>query len=510
MSDPFLQAQAILERRFNVERQLPTEISYETLEHRLNGLRRVFDALGNNAAPFEVVHIAGTKGKGSVALMLEGIVQESGYNVGTFLSPHLHTIRERFRIDGELVSTEQFCEAVFGIEDELTTLGQRSAELQTDIASLSFFDMTLLVAYRIFTRCGVNVAILEVGMGGRFDSTNVCSPAMSIVTSISYDHMVELGPTLAHIAAEKAAIVRSGVPVVSGVGDDVARKVVRHVAAERGAPLRERGIDFNVKLRKVSAQSTSFAYASSHHNLDSVVIPCLGEHQVDNAAIAIDAACTLAERGFHITPENITAGLARLHLPARIEYLSTRPTLIVDGAHNRASAAALVAALKTLEHKGRTTLIFGTMLGKDVDGMLSELLPFFDRTILTQYSQSVRAFPAQGLRTLALAINDDMLPPFECDDDDDNPSSAIIAESQWCTHRKARDIFRQAASNTSVQPTNAPPQLEMIKNCCEAFDLVWSTAERDDIVCVTGSFYLAAVIRQHFFDAKEVKTFADF
>lgn len=462
-----------LEKRPHLEQQIPGTIDYAQLETQLAQLKKVVAALGYDNLPFAVLHVAGTKGKGSTCVMLEQILRASKYHVGRFSSPHLHAILERFCIDGEPISAADFIAAVERLRARLEKLEAENETWKSIFPSLSFFDLTFLLACDIFQEKLVEVMVCEVGMGGRFDSTNACDPLLSIITSISYDHLEELGPTLADIAREKAGIIRAGIQVVSGVRLNEPREVIRSVAQERGAPLRELGGDFACSVMNAISSPISFSFREFNPHdekmplavLAHVMMPCWGEHQIRNAALAIDAAHYLASRGWHISDLTIRKGLSQINLPARIEFLKTRPTFVIDGAHNRASVASLVETLTNLMLRGKKILVFGTTLGKDVEGMFQELFPFFDRILLTQYPNNVRAFPARALLTVA---------------------AGLVASEGFSFDEFSGD-------------EDSFDKCELVEDCLEAVTLARNAAsDEDDLVCVTGSMYLAAFVRRDF------------
>ncbi|MCL2303859.1 MAG: bifunctional folylpolyglutamate synthase/dihydrofolate synthase [Planctomycetaceae bacterium] len=433
------EAVAWLENRINYETF--QAIPYTELENRLTAFRGLLEFLGSPDRKYAVVHVAGTKGKGSTCILLEQILHQAGYRTGRFSSPHLHSLMERFTIDGVHCEESLFAEILFDLKN-------RIENWESTHFLLTYFELTTLFAFEYFARQNVEIAVVEVGLGGRLDSTNVCLPAVSIITSISYDHVELLGPTLADIAREKAGIIKPGVPVVSGVRDQEPANAIRTIAASRGVPLREWGRDFSSQLCLQGANSPlTFDFLSPSRCWMPLESPVWGEHQARNASLAIAATMLLEEQGWNIPEEAVRRGLQSVRLPARVEIRSQNPLVIVDGAHNRESVRELVETLKVhyRNEKGEKILLFGSMLDKDNDGMLQELVQYFDWIIFTQPSGNPRACPAQKLYEIAIS--------------------------------------------------HKPEIGETVPNAAQAFAKATTLAGADDLICVTGSFYLAAEIR---------------
>ena len=438
----YRQAVSWLENRINYEtfRSIP----YVELENRLGAFGGFLEILGSPDRKYAIVHVAGTKGKGSTCIFLEQILHKAGYRTGRFSSPHLHSLMERFTIDGVNCEESLFAEIVFDLKN-------RIEKWESNHFPLTYFELTTLFAFEYFAWQEVEVAVVEVGLGGRLDSTNVCQPAVSVITSISYDHVELLGPTLADIAREKAGIIKPGIPVVSGVRGqeptNTAADTIRSIAVSREAPLYEWGRNFSSQLCQVSPNgSIVFDFVTPARHWTQLESPVWGEHQSRNASAAIMAAMLLEKQGWNIPEEAVRRALQAVHLPARVEIFSRNPLLIVDGAHNQDSVRALIETLKIHYHndKGRKILLFGSMLDKDNEGMLQELVPYFDWIVFTQPSNNPRACPAQKLYEIAIA--------------------------------------------------HKPEIGEIIPNVPQAFAKAKKLAGVNDLICVTGSFYLAAEV----------------
>ncbi len=381
-----------------------------TSELRLGRMRRLLRRLGDPHEALRIVHVAGTKGKGSTAAMLAAALSASGVRTGLFCSPHLHRLEERFRVDGREATADELVALVDAVRPAVDALdatdphyGRRGA---------TFFEVTTAMGLLHFARRGAGAVVLEVGMGGRLDSTNVIRPALAILTTISFDHTRQLGSTLGAIAGEKAGILKRGRPVVSGVRGDEAREAIRRAARLRGARLREVDVDFSYEYRPprppVSRPTPGrVAVRTWARDWPAVDLPMLGEHQGHNAAVALAALDALADRGlFAVGPDAVARGFAGLTWPARVEVLGEDPWLVVDGAHNVASARALAETLRTCLPPVPRTLVFGTTRDKDMAGQLQALLPLAEVVIATRYVENARAIPPEEIADAIRALDD--------------------------------------------------------------------------------------------------------
>ena len=374
----------------------------------LESMNAFLDDVGHPQRHCRFIHVAGTNGKGSVSVTLLSILASAGYRVGLYTSPHLSSVRERFRINDSFISQEEF------------------AAIATDIRGIlagrqiTYFEFTTALAMLWFAREQVDVAILEVGMGGRLDATNVVHPLVSVITNVSMDHEAYLGNTLAEVAFEKAGVIKPGVPVVSGVADDVSRTVVEQTCRERGAELWLLGRDFCGE----GAGRGSWNYRGPGQGGAAFSgLPCRlgGPHQESNAALAV-ATLEVVRRQLPVSEEALRAGLAQVHWPGRMEYFcldrATRKQLdcpeqgaaagppnpalrryLLDGAHNPAGVATLGQALASSFADDRLIMIWASMADKDVAPMLAAIAPFCTRIILTRAESERSALP-ERLREL--------------------------------------------------------------------------------------------------------------
>lgn len=355
---------------------------------------RLLGLIGNPQASFESVHIAGTNGKGSVACFLNSILFHSGHRTGLFTSPHLVSYRERIRTDGRCVSRADLARLVSDLADRI--IGTR----------VSYFEATTALAFEYFRRQRVGVAVVEVGMGGRLDSTNVIRPLISCITSIDFDHVVYLGRTLTKIAGEKAGIIKPGIPVVCGHLHRRASDKIRRCALGKGARVFELGKHATVKPLDTSIEGSTFGYMGlGKRRLLRIRTP--GLHQMTNAAIAVLVAEVLKEGGLEITDEAIETGLSNAMWPGRLQVLRRRPLVICDAAHNVSGARALRKSLADIGFRSDIT-VFAVLRDKDYPKMLSLLSGCSDRFVLTK-PDSPRALPLYKLK----AAGRDVGVPFE-------------------------------------------------------------------------------------------------
>ncbi len=344
-------------------------------------LRRVEELLarfGNPHLGAGSVHIAGTNGKGSTAAMIASALTASGYITGLYTSPHLHTWRERIRVNGELISEGELAALVERLKPEVEAVNQKATYGQ-----LTTFELLTALGFAHFKLKGVDFQVLEVGLGGKFDATNVINPEVCIITSISFDHTEVLGSSLAKIAGEKTGIIKPGCMVVTSPQTDEVGKVIEETCSSYGVELVKVGSD--VTWQGLSS-NLSRQLLQVKGRLDSyeLSIPLLGDYQLGNAATAVAALEVLAGRGFNISKDSIISGLAQVGWPGRFQILSHHPLLIVDGAHNPDGAQRLKQSLEQYFDFDRAILVIGVSSDKDIAGIVSELAPLFDKVIITR------------------------------------------------------------------------------------------------------------------------------
>jgi dihydrofolate synthase/folylpolyglutamate synthase len=448
----------------------------------LGRTERLMALLDSPQHRFKAIHIAGTKGKGSTAAMIASILRAAGYKTGLYTSPHLHTFRERIQLDGQLIS-----------EEAVADLTERLQPMVSQVEDLTTFEIMTALAFLYFAEEGADLAVLEVGMGGRLDATNIVTPLVAVITSLSFDHTLYLGSTLPLIAREKAGIIKDGAVVVSAPQPPEAMAVIEETCRERGALLFRvgeqwawqrgetnlEGQSFTVHLnnpgartgnlrpsgRQASEGARSETFAQQHDNHPTTQppnhptrydflshgarrhrywIPLLGEHQLANATTAIAVAELLPGLGVNISQEAVAQGLRHAHWPGRLEVLSRAPFLVVDGAHNGDSARKLVAAIRELFPHRRLILIFGALTGHSVPDMLDALLPVADKVILTRTNR---------LRAVATS---DLL----------------------------REVYAQRR------------EAEITETVAEAMEKALALASTGDLICATGSLSVVAEVQE--------------
>lgn len=460
MTEPaqsYSQAISFLLDRINFER---TPAAGEQ-DFKLSRMRRLLKYLGNPESRLSAVHIAGTKGKGSTAIMLAEILSAAGLRVGLYTSPHVEAFEERMQVDGHRPTPDQIVELV-----GLVQSGVRQCESGDSPFNPTFFEVTTALAWLFFQAQQAEIVILEVGLGGRLDSTNVCSPIACVLTTISRDHTQLLGSTLAEIAREKAGIVKPSIPVISGVRAKEAQEIIANVCHDQRAPLWQLDRDFYyTHTAHICQELDAFQLEHTKANFGEVDVmtpterwPAMpltlaGEHQAHNAAVALATIDRLRQLGWEISPEAARMGLANVRWPMRIEVVSQRPTVIVDAGHNWESISALGRTLEASfspPSSGRPpirrVLIFAATKDKDVVGLVRQLLPRFDTIILTQYLNNPRAVPPQTLQRLIQSVSD-----IPCH-----------------------------VASTPVK----------------AWQIALAVSAPQDLICVTGSFFIAAEMRE--------------
>jgi dihydrofolate synthase/folylpolyglutamate synthase len=449
-------ALAFLWQRIDYERALV--VSYGERAYKLDRMRELLARLGDPQTRLSIVHVAGTKGKGSTAAMTAAVLTAAGYRTGLYSSPHLQTIEERMAVDGQNCPRDQFAGWLERLRPVVESMDAAAARLPGECGP-TYFELTTALALLHFADQRVDAAVLEVGMGGRLDSTNVCLPLVSVITSISFDHTKQLGNTLAAIAGEKAGIIKAGVPVVSGVVPDEPRKVIEAASQAAGSRLVQLGRDFDFSYRPPldcdrSDHCARFDYrytsGQSGRQWNDIELNLLGRHQAANAAVALATLEQLSERGFRIPESAVRAGLKNVRWPARVEVVGRRPTIVIDAAHNLASASALIETIDESFAAERRILVFASTKEKDLRGMLALLLPRFDHVIFTRYLNNPRFVPPEELAELAAELGATR-----------PPASQQLAADPAAAWQQARQL-----------------------------------AGPSDLICVTGSFFIAAEMRE--------------
>ncbi len=351
----------------------------------LDNIRRLMAALGNPQGAFRSVHIAGTNGKGSTAAMIESMLRTAGVTTGLFTSPHLVSFTERIRVNGREIPEAD----VVALADDVR---QAAAELPD--FSPTFFEVTTAMALRYFKKMQVDWAVVEVGMGGRLDATNILMPEAVVITGIDMDHREFLGETLEQIAAEKAGIIKQGRPVIAALQQPGAMEMLVRKAAEAGSVLYACGKDFSAEIAAEDLTGIRIDYqgASSYRGL---AVQLAGRHQAMNAAVAVRTVEEIT-RAYPALRCDIGRGLGRVSWPGRLQFVKEHPPVLIDGAHNPQAAAVLAAYLmKALDLYSRVILVMGIMADKDREGIMRPLLPLASEVIFTAPAYGRAASPEE-------------------------------------------------------------------------------------------------------------------
>ncbi|MEW6002720.1 MAG: folylpolyglutamate synthase/dihydrofolate synthase family protein [Nitrospirota bacterium] len=373
----------------------------EGIKFGLENTIRLMSAFGNPHESFTSIHIAGTNGKGSTSAIIANLLRTAGFKVGLFTSPHLVSFTERITVDGEEIKEED----VAGLTDEIR--GKISN------FSPTFFEVVTSMAFLYFKKKKIDVGVIEVGMGGRLDATNIIKPEVSVITSVSHDHREFLGNTLKEIANEKAGIIKEGIPVVTSHQEAEAMEIIEKRAKGKNALLFAFGRDFSSILKREDLSGLYFDYYDFSHNssrnlsrftIPELYLPLLGEYQIQNASVGIKAVTVfLNKKSIFPSPNEekivklIGNGLATTRWPGRLEFIKKDPPILVDGAHNPAAASALSGVLKKifLNRFKRIIIVLGILGDKDIEGIMRPLLPLASEIIFTVPDYERAASPAR-------------------------------------------------------------------------------------------------------------------
>ncbi len=376
----------------------------------LRNVSRLLDRMGNPHQLPGIVHVAGTKGKGSTAAIVESILRAAGHSTGFYSSPHLHTFRERIRIDGQPISACRFA----GLTESVWP-HHLANTCDPEAGPATLFEFLTVMAFLAFAEYRTDANVIEVGLGGRLDATNVVTPAVSVITPVSLDHTAILGDTIGEIAADKAGIIKPGVPVVVAPQFAEAMAAIRSAAVVQSSPLFAVADESTWRVDSVSASGQQLTIHTQRDTYRPTV-PLLGDFQAANAAVAVAAAETLAAQGQRITKDAILTGLSSVEWPARLEVLARNPTVVADGAHNDHSVATVLKTLQASVPHRRLTIVAGFSRDKRVSAMVDLIAERADRVIATRsrHPRSLRAseivdeFVRAGFKKAVLTESDDV------------------------------------------------------------------------------------------------------
>ncbi len=419
-------------------------VKYEESTFRLERMRRLLAHLGNPHQQIKTVHVAGTNGKGSTVAMIASMLRNCGYAVGVYTSPHLVDIRERVQIDGQLIGKTDFVETLREVAEAAARLPEEP----------TFFEILTALAFRHFAEQAVDIAVIEVGLGGRLDSTNVITPLVSVVTAIDLDHTRLLGGTKPLIAREKAGIFKRGVPALFFEQEPAVDSVMREVAAQVGADLRivNKDIEFSSRFCVTPEEGphTRVCMYTRTSRLEHLPVPLPGEHQAGNCGLALAAVDILKGFGFDLPEDKLTEGLAATRVPGRMDVVSRRPRILCDGAHNPAAMNALMRCAGAHAPYDSMVCVFGCCADKDIGELLDKVHLGADKVIFTRAASTPRA-----------ASPDDL-----------------------------QKLFQERSGKMSQIARTVP----------EAIEMAIRAVSREDLICVTGSFYVVGEAIKHIQD----------
>lgn len=416
-------------------------VRYDSATFKLDRMRALMEALSNPHQQVRMIHVAGTVGKGSTVAMIASMLQGCGYAVGQYTSPHLVDVRERITINGQLISRPEFT-------DLMRQAAQAATALQEEP---TFFELVTAVAFKHFAEQAVDFGVIEAGLGGRLDSTNIITPEATVITRIDYDHTHILGRSLPKIAAEKAGVIKRGVPVITFEQVEEVQKTLREKAEEVGAPMRIVGQDIEFSCRFGASPDrgphTRVCVVTETSQFMHLPVPLPGEHQAINCALALAVIDTLKASGFECPEVPMLEGLCRTKTPGRMELVWDRPRILVDGAHNPASLAALMRCVGAHVPYDSMVCVFGCCEDKDVPAMLEKASLGGDKIIFTRAKGNPRALDPEELRRQFTELSGKMC--------------------------------------------------QVARTLPEALDLATRAVGRDDLICVTGSFYLVGETKKY-------------
>jgi dihydrofolate synthase/folylpolyglutamate synthase len=396
----------------------------------LGPVSRLLDRLNNPHKTYGSVLIGGTNGKGSIAAIVASVLEKGGIRVGLYTSPHLTDIRERIRVNGRMITREEMISCVEDVRKEVRE-------------DITYFECLTAVAFLHFFRLRIHVAVLEVGMGGRLDATNVVNPFVSVISNISLDHRNHLGNSLAAIACEKGGIIKNKGVCITAAKQKQVVNIFEDICMQRRATLFMLGRDMKIRMNR----DGTFNYRGIWKNYENLICSLKGRHQIENAALAIGAVESMREKGFEMDDEAVLEGIRSTKWEGRLEILQHEPMVLIDGAHNPAGISTLCRALETEFSYKRLIFIFGVLNDKDYGSMLKRIAPLTDQLIITR-PQTERATPPGEIVPVALRYN----------------------------HRN----------------------VEVIENSRDALKRALSLADLNDLICVAGSLYLVGEVKRVF------------
>ena len=409
----------------------------------LNNIRELLESLGNPQKNIKIIHVGGTNGKGSTVSTISSILQSEGYKVGLFTSPHLVDFTERIKIDNRRITRNKICELVEKIKPHV-----KNVEKVHDCNHPTFFEVITAMTFLYFYEEKVDFIVLEVGLGGRLDATNICEPLISVITHVDFDHMDRLGNSLEEIAKEKAGIIKQDGLVVNTHQYKEAGKVIARIAGEKKSRIISLGKEANYKIKKIDINGIIFDYFGIFENYNELYTPLLGKHQAENAALAITTIQALRYKGIDVSRRAIIKGLKNLKWEGRLEIVKKNPTILLDGAHNPSGIRVVKNALKEIFKYNKLILILAIFSDKNYSKMIEIITPMSDIVIVTMM-KSQRA-----------------------------TSSKVLA-GEISHYKDKKNIFVE-------------------KDIFLAIELALKKAKKDDLICITGSLHTVGEAKEYF------------
>ncbi len=414
----------------------------------LKNITCLLSLFGNPHLKIKVIHVAGTNGKGSASAIIHSILKNAGYKVGLYTSPHLVSFQERMIINGEYIDPGEIINLLEKMKPAINKVAQTDG-----CQHPTFFEVITAMAFIYFYEKKVDFAVMEVGLGGRMDATNICQPLVSVITHIDFDHMDRLGNTLAEIAGEKGAIIKQNAPVVSAEQLPEAQDVIKKIAREKNAPLYIYGKEVKANLNCSQLKGNYFDYKGISNEIYNLFVPLAGDFQVENTSLAIATIELLKDKGFVITKDDIIKGVANSKWPGRFEIVREKPLVILDGAHNPNGVKQFIKNLKRLIPNKKIIAVLGVFQDKDYAAIMKSIILQVNQVILTM-ADNPRATP-----------------------------TAVLAE-----------VVRQYINDENIIET---------KDVATAINMAFQIAQEDDVICVTGSLYTVGEAKAYFLKEKK-------
>ncbi len=443
----YADAISFLDSRVNYEKLHGKDYTVQVF--KLERVEKFYRLLGAPAAGVPTVHVTGTKGKGSTSAMIAGMLEHSGMRTGCFQSPHITYLGERFQVNRQSCSPEELAELVAAMKPVLECMDAAELAGETRWGHATWFEITTMMAFLHFQRRKVDAMVLEVGMGGRLDATNICTPLVSVLTNISLDHTQQLGATLEEVAYEKAGIIKPAVPVVSGVQQPGLRALTRQIAEIRCAEVYQAETDFSWEISEDGQETLLFH--DFHPEIGDRAFPVgmRGRHQRENAALAVQVVKILREKyGFHIPVSAVQKSLLETRLPGRLEAVAGYERVFTDVAHNDASISGTLAWLATTFPRQKKQFIFAVSADKNWQAVLQKIVASAEEIYLTEYHSSMRAVPVDELY-------------------------------DFCTHLRSTAVFHKF---------HLP---------AEALKAALQAKQPEDVLMILGSFFLLSDLSPH-------------